>query len=61
MLATANFSDLDCQIQGRWSSNTGLRPYARPFLSYYRSVTPALYAEVIPLQWSQLMYARQVI
>ena len=61
MLATANFSDLDCQIQGRWSSNTGLRPYARPSLSHSRRITPALYVEVIPLQWSQLMYARQAL
>ena len=38
------FSDLDFQIQGRWSPVTSLRPYANASLAHSRRIDVALHS-----------------
>ncbi len=58
MLPFDIFSDLDFQIQGRWSTLTGLRPYAHDSLAHSRKINVALYSlAALPTEMIQLHYS----
>ena len=61
MLASGGFSDVDFLVQGRWSSLSGLRPYAHSSLLHSRRVSLSLYQEPVPLSWSRLAYSASSI
>jgi hypothetical protein len=58
MLPFDIFSDLDFQVQGRWSTLTGLRPYAHDTLAHARKINVALYSfEALPTDMIRLHYS----
>ena len=58
MLPFDIFSDLDFQVQGRWSTLTGLRPYAHDSLAHARKINVALYSfEALPTDMIRLHYS----
>ena len=58
MLPFDIFSDLDFQVQGRWSTLTGLRPYAHDSLAHSRKINVALYSlAALPTEMIQLHYS----